>query len=308
MYLIHGEDSFLIKSELKKIIKKNDQNQVVYFDFDASIEDIVNAVSSVSLFDEQKLVVWKNSPWLITNKENDKKAMKNFITFLENSQPLIIFYVEQKITKSANELIKFLFKNAKVSEIKTPDEKTTIGYIQKIAESLGGKISYSNAVSLYYQLGKTNLELIANEIAKILQESKNIDINLIEKSISHYDVENDFEFSNAINSLNIKNLWKIYETKNNENIIFLIGQFSQILILASKIYTYQKAGFNKEQIEKQLNIHAYRIKLATDFLNNLGIEKIINSISKLSSLDLSIKKGEVEEQIGFENFLLSFIK
>ncbi|WP_373456868.1 hypothetical protein [Mycoplasma sp. 1018B] len=61
-----------------------------------------------------------------------------------------------------------------------------------------------------------------------------------------------------------------------------------------------------ETYSQEFKINLYRAKKIYSLLNNLSINKIQNMIKYLAELDREIKKGIVNEKIGFELFLIKF--
>lgn len=86
----------------------------------------------------------------------------------------------------------------------------------------------------------------------------------------------------------------------------LIGQISQIFIIAHQIYAYKVCQLSIDQLSKDLRINSYRIKKISYFLSKVGINKIKKMILSLSKLDKDVKNGLVSEKIGFERFLITY--
>ena len=72
MYLFYGTESFLINEEIKRIIKKENINDINIIKYDlenTKIEDIIEDASSISLFGDKKLIICYNS-YIFTGVKN----------------------------------------------------------------------------------------------------------------------------------------------------------------------------------------------------------------------------------------------
>lgn len=97
MYLIYGESYRLIDEEIARIIK--DQTNIVSFDLTQStIEDVITEATYVSMFEEKKYILVKNSDFFAADKA-DEEAIELLLNYMEHPVNLteIIFITYQKI-------------------------------------------------------------------------------------------------------------------------------------------------------------------------------------------------------------------
>lgn len=311
MYLIHGEDDFLISKATSKIIKENSDKKLIFLNSDTDFEDIFNTLNSIDLFANQKIIIFKNPTWLSSKKIDDKIHHLGLIKTLEqnNSDLELVFISNQRLTKSINDLTKFLFNYAKVVEINQLDKKSMVNFIQLIVKSHGGTISMADAVSLSSKL-PNNSTMVATEVERLLLENKDINFSMIMNSELNFFSDDPFEFINFFTSIDNRGIVKAIHKQvlRGESILNLMGQISKMLILCSQIHSLKKSEINLFDMEKYLKIHHYRIKIANDFLDRLGYKKVFYLIEQILQLDKAIKSGKINELSGFNNYILHFLK
>ena len=112
IYILYGTINYLINKEVNKIIKDNNIDEINITKYDLTntyLTDIINDASSMSLFDDKKIIIVNNS-YIFTG--TTKKALEQDTTILENylnninDNTILIFIVNndklderKKITK-----------------------------------------------------------------------------------------------------------------------------------------------------------------------------------------------------------------
>ena len=309
MYYIYGNEDFIIDEKIKEIINNNLESKVFHFNSDVKINDVINQISSFSLFDSKKILVFYNFPFLLKSNDNETKAIINSIKF-KPSSTILIFTSEKINEKDAkNELIDFIKKEALNIECEELNDKQIEIKVKEQIKNMNATIS---EIDLIYFLSKVpnKLSIIFSELEKLVSLDKNISKNNIDNLVQKYDLSSAYDFVNAFQSQNYDLLFQVYNEKINQgdSIQNLISQLSNVLEICSRIYSLKKSGLSLIQIEKEMNKHSFVIKKNNDFLESVGNKKINKLIKNLSELDSKIKIGLVDEQIGFERFLLEVIK
>lgn len=308
MYLIYGEELFLVEKEIKKILKQNSGSKPIYFDFESSIYDVVNEINTFSIFDSGKVIILKNLSLLTkTNSEIEKEFINSIKN--KNNNCILVFTLSEPKPKNLTPLFEYLLEKSEITEVKKYTKDQLIGVIRKIIESKSGVISNINCILLSTKL-PNDLNLIIGEIDKLLLENNEITKEMILKSIPKYNSDNIFEFINSFQEKDTLSLFRSYREKieNGEVIINLISQLSNALILCTTIYSYKSCNFKIEEISEKMKIHIFRVKKSNDLLNSFGIKRVEELIQMLADLDQNIKSGFVQEEIGFEKLLLEIIR
>lgn len=308
MYFIYGDESYLIEKKVQEIIKQNNLAKVISFNNDIKLGEIINQISSFSLFDSSRLLIFRDLSYFQINKNEEAEALIKSLRFKPSSTTII--FTSSKINeKSPTIFTKYLLENVQTFKFDNLSDKEILNITKQEIIKHGATIS---DVDLFYFLSKipNSLTIIINEIEKLVVLDKNISRTNIDESIQKYSVGSAFDFINSFNSGNTEMLFKSYYEKisHGETIQNLIGQITNVLELCSRIYSLKQSKHTDKEIEQILGKHSFVIKKNLEFLNFIGYKKICNYLNMISEIDTKIKSGLLDEKIGFERFLLETTK
>ncbi|MBZ4195315.1 DNA polymerase III subunit delta [Mycoplasma sp. 1331] len=322
MIFIYGDEEFLIENEIEKIKNKNgDKNfEIFRFSDGASIDEFTHTISSSDIFNRARLFLVYDFPFFELKKlsKEDEFYSYEIIKALKIQSNDTYVFINKEISDknkiSANSFTKFIFEDkghsTKMIEAKSISKKDIFVIIKSLASKYKVNMD-DNAINALIDKTPNDLLIIEQEIKKLSMQGKIIDSEIIFESVSeYYNNEDQFGFVNSLESNDLALIWTKYNEKMIEGaeISLLIGQISQVFILAHQIYAYKITNEGLDKLAKELNINNYRIKKISSFLNKIGIIKIKKMIKSLSSLDQEIKNGKVNDKIGFERFLIKYFK
>lgn len=304
MYFLYGTEPFLITNELNKILKENDSYEI-YFDETSPVEDIFQEINTVSLFSEEKTLIIKDHPIL----ESDFDQCDEFIEAIKNATGILLIFVFNGKPEKSVPLIKFLLKSSQSKAFNTVDSKDMPTLIKKIVFNKGGEITHEGIMKIISNL-PNDMNLIINEIDKLIMENPNITIEQIDNSLSHYSSDDVFSFSKTLTSSHPEEIiTKYIEKKRSDlNPMFLISQIASIYNLAILVHEYKEQNFSNSEIADKLKIHPFRIKKAQDLLYISSFQKIKSIINDLADLEYKVKNGIIDINIGLDSLVLNLAK
>ncbi|MCT4469894.1 DNA polymerase III subunit delta [Mycoplasma sp. HS2188] len=313
MYLIYGSEKYFINQYLKSILDSNKGHEVVnyYFNEENNVNDLIDIVAANNLFGASRIIVIYDCVYLEEKiKNNALNAMSNLMAALHaNTQDIIIFInnnIEQKTKIVNNEFTNFLNKkDITLLYANSIQENELNKQIVQMVKHLGGNIN-NLAIEALLKKVPNDLYLINLELIKLINLNPNISVENIENTVSNIYLEDAFGFANSFEKDNFNLIWRKYKEKLNEGtqIGYLIGQLSQLLILADQIYCFSKAKKSLIDVANELKLNQYRVKKVYGLLNTIGVKRVHKMIKELAQLDRDIKNGKIDEFVGFENFLV----
>lgn len=311
IYLLYGTINFLIDQELKKILTKNNINEIDITKYDLEVESFKNIIedaSTMSLFGDKKAIIVNNA--FIFSASTKTKETKEDPTIFENyfnninPNTILIFILNSEKLDERKKLVKNIRKIGIVKDFNESNNLTDI--VKKLMEDY--KISFSDINLLIDRVGKDIYQL-NNEIDKLKIykiDTKTITtediINLTTKTIDT-DI---FELIEAIISDDKTKAITIYNEmlKLNEEpikiIIMLANQF-RIMYQSKEL---SKKGHTEGDIASILGIHPYRVKLALNKGRSYSNETLLKFIDDLADMDYNIKNGLVDKDLALELFIL----
>lgn len=321
IYVLYGEEKFLLETVLKKIKKifGHISNGINYIQIDENnIEQSIYELQTPSFGYEKKLVLFRNIG--IVNKDEKKK--KSNLTQIR--EELNKFLIENKQYIQKNLIIIFIEENI---------EKTNI---IKTIESLGGVIcnfeiqksiqiekrlkSICNAykvkidtITLKYFIEKCgqNMQLLINEIRKIIEytgENGTIDKNIVDLLAIKTIDSTIFDLTDNIGKKNISNSMQILR-----DLLYSKEPIQKILITLynhfKKLYIVILAQNANRDITEILNLKPNQSFLITKYKNQskyFSETEIRKLLDELIELDYKYKIGNIDINIGLESILCRY--
>jgi len=310
MYLLYGLEEFLINQEIDKIKNNNniDDIDIVRYDLEnTKIENIIEDASSISLFGNKKLIIVDNS-YIFTGTTNKKLIEQNtdiLTSYLNNpSNNIIIFKILKEKLDERKKIVK-LFKEKGI--VKDFNRTNNINkYVVDMFDNY--KIDNNNINLLIDRVGN-NLEILNQEIEKIKQY-KDTDLNVTSDDIINLTSKNiDTDFFTLIENIVSKNKEKALESyfeiiKEEEpiKIIVVLSNKFRLIYQAKNLY---KKGYSEKDISSMLDAHPYVIKKCLETGRNYSDKTLLECLLKLANLDIDIKNGKIDKNIGLELFIMT---
>jgi len=308
--LLYGLEKYLIDKEIKNIVNKNNIDVININSYDLNndtLSHIIDDCQTISLFSEKKAILVYNSNIFTAKKNNIEQDTTILEEYFENINPdtILIFVLYEEKLDERKKIVKSL---KKYGTIKNFSNNTNINSLVKdMFENY--QISNNTINLLIDRVGK-NLAILEQEVSKIITY-KNDDLIITDSDIimlTHKSFDIDiFTLIESIVSKDKKTALNIYYEmlKYNEEpikiIVMLANQF-RIIYQAKEMY---KKGYTENDIASTLGIHPYRIKLALNKAKEYNSENLLTYLKKLSDLDIGIKTGNINKEIGLELFIIN---
>jgi DNA polymerase-3 subunit delta len=305
----YGEEDFLINNAILDIINKYN-GQVSKYDLsETSINILLEDASSISIFEENKIVIGYNADFLGGNQNKEETYnLDNLNRYIDNPNPnsiLILTLTSDKLDKRKNIVKKLLDKSLVKGFAKLSDND-----IFKFAKDMFGTNKYQISFkALHMLIDKTgnNLYLLNSECEKLMlykANNKIIDEQDIEEMITKYDVDNIFDLTDAVIKKDINISLSLYQEllKRGEEPIKIIVMLANQFRLIFQVKRLNAKGLSEDKIAEYLSVHPYRVKLAKEV--KLNEKELLKYISLLADLDEGIKMGNINKDTGLELFLL----
>lgn len=312
IYLIYGNENYLIKKKLDEIITKNniEKDNIIRYNLDeVNVSEAIIEASTVSMFQTSKLIICEGCKFL--TGENKKEINHNIDMLLEYinhpfSDVYLVFIVEKEKLDDRKKIVKELKKLSKVVECKKIENYNLNSYLENYIKDKGYIITSKN-IDLIISIAGLDLANLINEIDKLLiykDTDKNISEDDIKNLICVNIEDNIFALTNAIMNNQKEQIIKIYKDliSMGEDEIKLVATLANQFRLLLQVKLMKNNGYSDNEMISTLKEHPYRIKLAKNSL--FSEDKLKDKILKLSELDYKVKSGNIDKNLGLELFLL----
>lgn len=306
IYVFLGNEINIIKKKIDSLIDELKIDNVIKYDYDSvSVDDILNEINYVDLFNEKKLLIVSNFTFK-KMKDKEEKALSNYINHM-NDNVIILKCIDEKLDNK-KELIKLVNDKCKVIELKKMDYKTLHEYVTKIFSDNNKRITY-NQIKNILSLCENDTDSVLNEVNKLLlykMDSDTITDEDIENVISKNSEKEMFKLNDAVMAHNIPNMLESTKTLVSSGVdeVVIIDYLSKQFRTLYQIKVMSK-DTGIQTITSRLSLNPFVTKKMLDVVGKFSEEKLLNIIYKLSDADISIKVEGLDKSKVLENFYLS---
>lgn len=321
IYLLYGEELFLLESCLKKIKSLFGEcvkgiNYVVIDE--QNISEIVSNIETPSFGYEKKLIIVKNSG--ILRKEGKKKSseiskIRDLINnYIESNMQIIresvvLIFIEEDVDEKL-ELYKNINKNGIVCKF---DYQKPLQLEQRIKAICNGyKVHIeSQTIKYFIECCGTNMQDLINEIRKLIEyagengtiKKQDIDVLSIKKLESViFDLTDDLGNKNLTNALQVlKNL--IYAKEPLPKILVTLYNHFKKLYITKISINLNKDITSSLKLKPNQTFLTGKYKMQSKYFKEKELRSILQ---ELCDLDYNYKSGKIDLQIGLETILCKY--
>ena len=321
LYLLYGEEKFLLESSLKKI--KNLFGETLkginYITIDeTNLQEIISDIETPSFGYEKKLIIAKNTGIFKketkkktkTDKENIKTKLLDYLNenFEEIKNTVVLVFVEEEADKC--ELLQFIDKNGVVCNFEFQKPNQIQARIKAIANAYKVNIDVPT-LSYFIECCGTNQQELVNEIRKLIEYAgeggtitkEDIDSLSIKKMESVI-----FDLTDSLGKKNTKKAIEVLR-----NLILAKEPVQKILITLynhfKKLYLVKIALQNNKDIIDALDLKPNQTFLVNKYKMQAGYfktQEIRTILKELTDLDYKYKIGLIDLNVGFEAILCTY--
>ena len=321
LYLLYGEELFLIENNLKKIKTLFGEcvKGINYILIDEqNVSEIISDIETPSFGYEKKLIIARNTGLFkkeAKKKSGDSSKLKDKITQYINenikiiNESVILVFIEEE-ADNKSELYKAIEKNGIVCKV---DFQKPIQIEQRIKTICNGyKVQIdSQTIKYFIECCGTNMQDLINEIRKLIEyagtngtiKKEDIDKLSIKKLESViFDLTDDLGKKDITRALQVL-----------KNLIYAKEPLAKILITLynhfKKLYITKMALNTNKDLASSLNLKPNQIFLTTKYKvqSKFFTEKDLrNIIQELCDLDYNFKSGKIDLQVGLETVLCRY--
>lgn len=308
LYLLYGEEGYLIDEALKALKEKAKEVGALDFNYDnysapeTSSIQVRDTAEMLPAMCERRFVLYKNVELL------KDEAWNSLLPLIENPiDTTTLIFVASKIDKRKKHY-KLLQKNAISVDLKKPYENQLPVWVDYIAYLNEIKLS-RDASAAILQLVGTNLGEISNEIKKIksfVGKKSQVEVEDVLNVVSKARIENVFSLTDAIGRRDraqaLLCLANLLENGQNEvGIVSLIHR--QLRILAS-IKQGVKNGLTSGRLSQKVGVPEFFLKQYMTQSRLWDESKINQTMHALHETDKALKSSPISSHIWLENFIV----
>lgn len=310
-YVLYGEEYYLIKKELAKIIDQYIpvEKEMNISDFDctkSSMEEIIADAQTIPFFSDYKAVIVNQANFL-SSQANDDVAIDVLDRYLDhsNQSTILILICNQVKLDQRKKIVKRLQKEANVLRFSMFDDFTRGNFIKEYC--LKNHITMDqDALNEFYKRVGYSPDRLMNELDKLSLYANHIEKEDVIALINRNMDDNVFDIFQALLRHHFKRAYQYWQDFDALNIdpVALIAMLASQYRFLHQVKILQQAGLNKNEIANHLNAHPFRVSKNLENCAYINEQELSSALNDLAVLDQKIKAGKIDKKFGFEMFLI----
>ena len=321
LYLLYGEERFLLESCLKKI--KNLFGEAIkginYIEIDeTNLTEIISDIETPPFGFEKKLIIAKNTGLFkkeakSKSKKDDGSIKTKLLKYLEDNfdnikDSIVLVFIEQDIDKS--DLASFIDKNGISCNFEYQKANQIQARIKQITNAYKVNIDVPT-LSYFIEVCGTDMQELINEIRKLIeyagengtitrQDIDNLSIKKIESII--FDLTDSLGKKQTKQAIDVLRNLILAKEPTQKILITLYNHFK-------KLYLTKLALKENRNLIEALNLKSNQTFLTNKYKTQAGYfkeQEIRNILKQLTDLDYKYKIGLIDLSVGLESILCAY--
>lgn len=322
LYLLYGEEVFLLESSLKNIVKNFGEKikGINYILLDeTNIDEIISDIETPAFGYERKLIIAKNTGLFKkdlkkntkTNNTNLKDKLNDYINENINTinETIVLVFVEESVDKC--ELLATIEKLGTVCNFEPQKPYELQKRIKGIVNAYKVNID-TNTITYFIECCGTDMQELINEIRKLIEYAgqggtitkQDIDLLSIKKMESIiFDLTDSLGKKDTKKAIDVLRGLVLAKEPLQKILITLYNHFK-------KLYLAKIAIKENKDIIISLGLKPNQTFLANKYKTQATYfksEELKNILRSLCDLDYNYKNGLIDLNIGLESILCAYV-
>lgn len=305
--IIYGEDTSRAQYKLNRL--KEAEKPDVYIRLDALKDDpseFFRETQSMSLFPEKKMVVLDNADFLTSKNTTPYELDAVFGCDLDDG--LIVYMTSKPRLDGRKKKVKELQAKAKVIECQVLDEKSAPSVIREMLKEKKLEME-PEAFKWYAAHAGTATAKIDTELDKMSVYSDHLKLEDVKALTSIEPLDNVFKMTDALFSrkgMLLLNYYRNFRQSGMEPIAICAMLASQVRFVY-QVRVLMDQGVDKKAMEQMLGASSGRIYNTQKNASRFSASQLLSTLNELAVLDQNMKRGIVDKDQGFENFIFDMV-
>lgn len=320
LYLLYGEETFLLENSLKKI-KSNFGELVKGINYilldETNIQNIISDIETPSFGYEKKLIIAKNTGLFKKTKKTtsskDNSLEMKLVDYINSNievmkSSIVLVFIEEEVEK--NKLLEAIEKNGVVCNFEELKSAQIVKRLKAICNAYKVNVAEQELQLLVEYCG-TNMQDLINEIRKLIEyagEGGTIDKTAIEKlSIKKIDAV-IFDLTDNLGKKDTQKAMEvldglIYNKEPIQKILITLYNHFKKLYIAKLSEKYDRNLAEAMNLKPNQLFLTSKYKKQSQYFEELELRKIME---ELINLDKNYKIGQIDLNIGLKSILCNY--
>lgn len=321
LYLIYGEEKYLVRAYTEKLIKKAVGKKSSDFDTavlnsDSDIAEIYSAVEALPVFSDRKVVIVKDYD-INALSEDDYRNMEKMVSDIPDCTVLIFTMPTLKSDdkKKASKLTKFASFSEKygtVLELNPLGDIALEKLIISWAEKNGCKLTSINASKIIASVG-TDMNLLRNEIDKLsaYANGNEITLEIIDLLCPKNSEARIYALADSISTNDFNSTYRQLEIllDKNEKPEIILSVLSSAFVDMYRMRAASEAGKTNSQVAADFKYgkREFLLKNARNNVKKYSTETLREILEVILDADIRLKSTSADSGIILETMIAKLL-
>lgn len=309
IYVLCGEEPYLIEKKLNELIATNGGEKLIFSGDDW--DDLAVQCQEISLFAPTRIILVKDP--LFLSAKSDEHRLKALLSYCNkpNYETDLIFYTYENSFDLRLKTAKEVLKNAQLLRFDRYKETAFRNYVMaRIKES--SLTIERDAIEVLIKMSVPSITLFERNLELLLLYPQKVDKKVVAALCTPLNEETIFDFIDLLLAKNFKQAYKLAKRllKDNGSVIGFVSVLASQLRFLYQVAYFAAKGFSRERIAETMNVGStYRISKALEKLVNLNRKELLHMLNELALLEYNLKtSANFDENFLFEMFMMEFTK
>lgn len=304
LHILYGEDASRIDYKTETIRQKLQPDE--YTRLDAKKDDsaaVFMALDSMSLFSEKPMVVIENASFL--GAKNETGIDPKDIAARDLSDKTVVLQYGGRKLDTRKKAVKQLAAHASVLECKPLDDKSQPAEIRALLKERGLEMDRQAFDWFCLHVGYS-MPVIASTLDKMALYDHHLSLADVRALTTVEPTRNVFAMLDALyenDRIRLLGLYRDFRAQNMEPqqiLALLAGQIRFVF----DVRVMMDEGKSQQEMMEALQASSGRIWNSMKNARRFSAPMLMEKLALLSRLDQHIKSGQIDRDLGFENFIL----
>lgn len=326
LYLLFGDEEFLIDEALARIVAGAVDESTRSFNFDLlhgseiSVNDIVERSSAYPLMADRRVVVVKeiDRTFSLRGKPDEASA---FVRYMKSPAPTTVlvmtaatadFLTKGKGGQTAKAPYNAIVENGTAVQFKKVYDRELPSWTASRIRSRGKEIT-PDAVELFVGYTGASLRVLNNEIEKLftfVEERKRITIDDVRAVVGTSKVYNVFELQKAVGAKNLELTIEIADRmlaagEPEGLILTMLSRYFNVLWRLMEMRTRTK---DNNEMARALSISSFFINEYLAALGRYPLAALRNAFEALLQADIVLKSSRIDPALVLQLMLMAIVR
>ena len=297
-YFLLGDDFFMQKFFINKIRDKSENSDSIickyfYLNEDNDLDSFFNAITSLSLFNNNDLFIIKNFNRI---SKDHQDVLMNYMNNLPANNTIIFILDDFKISNKFSQKIS---EKTVIVNTQTPRKIKIKNWIKFYYKNEGISID-DNVLKYFIDNYSDDITTIINEIEKhyLFSNDKHINFNLNDENIYYSKHIKAWNLLDALGRKDIDTSISYYNNLyvNGSSLVFLLILLNNFYFELYSALNGDRNTYSSLNSTLKSNMNLYK--------NNYRIDELVRIFIELRNLDVKIKTTSINEQVLFSSTMI----